>query len=74
MRDVVPSAFVTKLKSKFRMATTIGENSQPALRPAGRNLNPLVANVFPPAFAIQKSFHFRTVAVSAGPAAARERL
>jgi hypothetical protein len=37
------------------MATTIGENSRPALRPAGRNSNPLVANVFPPAFAIQKS-------------------
>ena len=35
------------------MATTIGENTQPAVRPAGRRSNPLVANVFPPAFAIQ---------------------
>jgi len=35
------------------MATTISENSQPALRPAGRNSNPLVANVISPAFAIK---------------------
>jgi hypothetical protein len=49
--DVVPSAFVTK--SYLRMATKIGENSHPALQTGGRNSNPLVANVFPPAFAIQ---------------------
>jgi hypothetical protein len=35
------------------MATRVDENSQPALRLIGRNLNPLVANVFPPAFAIK---------------------
>jgi hypothetical protein len=33
------------------MATRVDENSQPALRLIGRNLNPLVANVFPSAFA-----------------------
>ena len=33
------------------MAIRVDENSQPASRPAGRNLNPLVSNVFPPAFA-----------------------
>src|ERR1017187_8635493 len=35
------------------MAKRVNENSQPTSRPAGRNLNPLVANVFPPAFAIK---------------------
>jgi len=33
------------------MATRIDENSQRASRPIGRNLNPLVSNVFPSAFA-----------------------
>jgi hypothetical protein len=37
------------------MATNIAENSQPALRSIGRNSNPLVANVFSTAFAIQNS-------------------
>jgi len=41
------------IRRETGMATRFGENSQPALRPAGRNSNPLVANVFPPAFAIQ---------------------
>ena len=50
-KDVVPPAFVTK--SDCKMATRFDENSRPASRPAGRNLNPLVANVFPPAFAIK---------------------
>jgi len=50
-KDVVPSAFVTKLK--FQMATRVDENSQRTFRPVGRGLNPLVANVFPPAFAIK---------------------
>jgi hypothetical protein len=50
MKDVVPPAFVTK--SDGKMATRFDENSQPALRLVGRNSNPLVANVFPPAFAI----------------------
>src|SRR5580765_1920291 len=50
-KDVVPPAFVTK--SDCKMATRFDGNSQPALRPAGRNSNPLVANVFPPAFAIK---------------------
>ena len=35
------------------MATRVDENSHPALRPGGRNSNPLVANVFPSAFTIQ---------------------
>jgi hypothetical protein len=35
------------------MATRVDENSQPAWRLIGRNLNPLVANVFPSAFAIR---------------------
>ena len=50
-KDVVPPAFVTN--SNCKMATRVDENSQPASRPAGRNLNPLVANVFPSAFAIK---------------------
>jgi len=35
------------------MATRVDENSQRTLRSIGRNLNPLVANVFPSAFAIK---------------------
>ena len=50
-KDVVPPAFVTK--SDCKMATRFDENSRPASRPAGRNSNPLVANVFPSAFAIK---------------------
>ena len=49
-KDVVPPAFVTN--SDCNMATRVDENSQPALRLVGRNLNPLVANVFLSAFAI----------------------
>ena len=48
-KDVVPPAFVTN--SDCKMATRVDENSQPALRPVGRNSNPLVANVISPAFA-----------------------
>src|SRR6185369_16082379 len=37
---------------QIRLATRVDENSHPASRPGGRGLNPLVADVFPSAFAI----------------------
>jgi hypothetical protein len=50
-KDVVPSAFVTKFTVKWRQELT-RILARPS-GPNGRGLNPLVANVFPSAFAIK---------------------